>query len=116
MLRATPHSILSYSTAMGSLECREEPFTRLTNILTCRSDTYSVYGSVQFVVPPSPGNLAAPLRVVKTRRFWALIDRSPSLAYCPYDSTSAQTNAINNVRFIHPRVLNFQWLDTYVPH
>jgi hypothetical protein len=84
--------------ARGALELRDLVFTRLSNIATCRSDTFSIYGTVQFINP----NIAPSgrPRVLKTRRFWALVDRSPSLAFvasCQYG--------------IHPRVLNFQWLD-----
>ena len=38
--------------------------------------------------------------IIRSRRFWALLDRSPCLAYPP-----------TSFRGTSPRVLNFQWLD-----
>ncbi len=86
------------------VEANEMAYTLLSNILTVRSDTFSVYGTVQY------GHVASntfpyKFNVVRSRRFWALVDRSPSLAFCPHD------NEKPNKEFIHPRVLNFQWLD-----
>ena len=81
---------------LKAVESGDLAFTRISNFVSVRSDTYSVYGTVQFI-DPRPN----PVRVVKTRRFWALLDRSPSAAYPP-------TNAI---LFLQPRIMNFQWLD-----
>ncbi len=83
--------------AKGWIEKRDLAFTRISNVASVRSDTFSIYGTVQYIIPPRGG---AQMRVIKSRRFWALVDRSPTAAYLP---TSAD--------FIHPRVLNFQWLD-----
>ena len=87
--------------AWGPLEKRDLWFTRLSNIATVRSDTFSIYGTVQFVAPPTTAG-AAPARIMKTRRFWALVDRSPSLAFSP---------AATGNKFLHPRIVNFQWMD-----
>lgn len=87
--------------AFGFLEKRDLWFTRISNIATVRSDTFSIYGTVQYVEPPTTAG-PAPARISKTRRFWALVDRSPSLAFSP----SATGN-----KFIHPRIVNFQWMD-----
>lgn len=86
--------------AKGYLEKRDWVFNRVSNIVTVRSDTFSVYGTAQlFTVEGSTVNLAA------SRRFWALLDRSVSLAYPPTRAGA------DNVDFMHPRILNFQWLD-----
>ncbi|MGB3195163.1 MAG: hypothetical protein WBC39_07745 [Phycisphaerae bacterium] len=87
--------------AKGWLEERDLRFTRLSNIATVRSDTFSIYGTVQIVDPKivSSGSITN-AGIVRSRRFWALVDRSPSLAYPP-----------GNANFIRPRILNFQWLD-----
>jgi hypothetical protein len=87
--------------AWGELEKRDLWFTRISNIATVRSDTFSIYGTVQFVEPPRT-TAGPPVRIIKTRRFWALVDRSPSLAFSPVAS---------NNRFLHPRIVNFQWMD-----
>ena len=90
----------------AGLEARDELFSRISNIATVRSDTFSIYGTVQ-IVDPSRAQKAAnttidmPEDIIRTRQFWALVDRSPSLAYPPTDSAN----------FIRPRILNFQWLD-----
>jgi hypothetical protein len=87
--------------AKGALELRDLAFTRLSNIATIRSDTFSVYGTVQIVDPTTAVNGVIPdTPPPRTRRFWALVDRSPSLAYPP-----------TSTNFIYPRILNFQWLD-----
>ncbi|MGB2938192.1 MAG: hypothetical protein WBD05_08365, partial [Phycisphaerae bacterium] len=82
----------------------DEAFTRLSNIVTVRSDVFSIYGTVQIIDPakvPSGGIVAQDdPAVVRSRRFWALVDRSPSLAYPPGDE-----------KFIHPRIMNFQWME-----
>jgi len=101
----SPAQILKYLTppANASIEQRDSAFTLISNIATVRSDTFSVYGTVQIVNPP-PRTAAVVIpdsAIVRTRRFWALVDRSPSLAYPPTDKTN----------FIYPRILNFQWLD-----
>ncbi|HUS45588.1 MAG TPA: hypothetical protein VM219_06100 [Phycisphaerae bacterium] len=88
----------------GSLEQRDEVFTRLSNLVTVRSDVFSIYGTVQIIdlaKVPSGGIVAQDdPAVVRSRRFWALVDRSPSLAYPPGDE-----------KFIHPRIMNFQWME-----
>jgi hypothetical protein len=87
--------------ALGPLEKRDLPFTRISNIATVRSDTFSIYGTVQYVEPPKTAG-ATPARIIKTRRFWALVDRSPSLAFSP---------AATGNKFLHPRIVNLQWMD-----
>jgi len=86
--------------AKGALEKRDLVFTRLSNIATTRSDTFSIYGTVQLVdVRLVTANNLLP-RIIQSRRFWAIVDRSPCLAYPP-----------GTYRGTTPRVLNFQWLD-----
>jgi hypothetical protein len=80
----------------GWVEKRNLAFTRISNIATIRSDTFSIYGTVQYIEPNPSGSS----RLIKSRRFWALVDRSPCLAYNPTGS-----------KFIRPRILNFQWLN-----
>jgi hypothetical protein len=85
---------------------RREAFARISNIVTVRSDTFSIYGTVQYVdlasfkrkTNPTPTSLAP--YVKRTRRFWALVDRSPTAAFSPADT-----------KFKHPRIMNFQWMD-----
>ena len=93
----------------GPLEKRDYPYTLISNIATVRSDTFSIYGTVQFLIPPSYTSTAtaaagtaslAEIKIVRTRRFWALVDRSPVFNAKPGSSS-----------FIRPRVMNFQWLD-----
>jgi hypothetical protein len=84
--------------AMGDVEAEDIVLTRLSNIATTRSDVFSIYGVVQFVELPSGGGNN--VRVLRSRRFWSLVDRSPVLAYSP--STD---------NYLPPRVLNFQWID-----
>ena len=79
--------------AKGWMEPRDLAFTRISNIATVRSDTFSIYGTVQYIEPNPSGSS----RLIKSRRFWALVDRSPCLAYNPTGSG-----------FIRPRILNFQ--------
>jgi len=103
----SPAQILKYLTppANASVEQRDAAFTLISNIATVRSDTFSVYGTVQIVDPSraqkTNNTIDKPEDIIRTRRFWALVDRSPSLAYPPTDKTN----------FIYPRILNFQWLD-----
>ncbi|MCX5647816.1 MAG: hypothetical protein NTX40_01790 [Planctomycetota bacterium] len=103
----SPAQILKYFTppANASVEQRDAAFTLISNIATVRSDTFSVYGTVQIVDPSraqkTNNTIDKPEDIIRTRRFWALVDRSPSLAYPPTDKTN----------FIYPRILNFQWLD-----
>jgi hypothetical protein len=82
---------------------RREAFARISNIVTIRSDTFSIYGTVQYVdaagFKRKNATSLAPF-VKRTRRFWALVDRSPTAAYSPSD-----------LHFIQPRVMNFQWMD-----
>lgn len=62
--------------AKGYLEKRDWVFNRVSNIVTVRSDTFSVYGTAQlFTVEGSTVNLAA------SRRFWA--PRSLGVARLP---------------------------------
>jgi hypothetical protein len=90
----------------GPLEKRDYPYTLISNIATVRSDTFSIYGTVQYLQLLKGYNQAAATRsladikIVRTRRFWALVDRSPALSFRP-DLTN----------FVRPRVMNFQWLD-----
>lgn len=84
--------------AMGDVEAEDIVLTRLSNIATTRSDVFSIYGVVQFVELPSGGGNN--VRVLRSRRFWSLVDRSPVLAYSP-----STDNALP------PRVLSFQWID-----
>jgi len=102
----SPAQILKYlnPSASNGIEQRDAAFTLISNIATVRSDTFSVYGTVQ-IVDPSRAQAAnklldKPEDILRTRRFWALVDRSPSLAYPP-----------TSTNFIYPRILNFQWLD-----
>jgi len=97
----TPGTGADRGDAFGFLEKRDLGFTRISNIATVRSDTFSIYGTVQYVEPPQP-TAGPPARIIKTRRFWALVDRSPSVAYSPAASSN---------RFLHPRIVNFQWMD-----
>jgi hypothetical protein len=101
----SPAQILKYLNPLADsgVERRDAAFTLISNIATVRSDTFSVYGTVQIVdPPPRTGAVNIPdSAIVRTRRFWALVDRSPSLAYPPTDKAN----------FIYPRILNFQWLD-----
>ena len=86
--------------ARSPLEQRDEAFNRISNIASVRSDTYSIYGTVQYGTIETATKT---FRVHRERRFWALVDRSPSLAYSPTDPTKGY--------FIHPRIMNFQWMN-----
>ena len=97
----TPGTGADRGDAFGPLEKRDLGFTRLSNIATVRSDTFSIYGTVQYVEPPKTAG-ATPARIIKTRRFWALVDRSPSVAFSPVASSN---------KFLHPRIVNLQWMD-----
>jgi hypothetical protein len=99
----SPVQVIPAPETPNGIEFRDNMFTRISNIATVRSDTFSVYGTVQIVdPPPRTGAVNIPdSAIVRTRRFWALVDRSPSLAYPPTDKAN----------FIYPRILNFQWLD-----
>ena len=89
-------------------EKRREAFARISNLVTLRSDTFSIYGTVQYVDASSylrkKATSLAPY-VKRTRRFWALVDRSPTAAFSPADVLTTSP------KFIHPRILNFQWMD-----
>jgi hypothetical protein len=110
--KAGSFSIASGSDPTGTLssldDMRREAFARISNIVTIRSDTFSIYGTVQYVDAAgfarkrvlTPTTPLAPY-VKRTRRFWALVDRSPTAAYSPAETT----------KFMHPRVMNFQWMD-----
>jgi len=96
--------------APGWVEAKDLPYALLSNIATVRSDTFSIYGTVQYIdvkAMHDAGNDVAARRaaVRRSRRFWALVDRSPCLCQNP---TSGSVVASD---FIRPRVLNFQWLD-----
>ena len=92
--------------AKGAVEKRDLPFSLISNIATVRSDTFSIYGTIEYGLinqgsnPPS----SIEFQVRRRRRFWALVDRSPCLAYPPGELGADE-------EFIRPRVLNFQWLD-----
>jgi len=104
----SPAQVLTASATPNGIEVRDEPFARISNIATVRSDTFSVYGTVQIVDPTTAVNSNLPdSGIVRSRRFWALVDRSPSLAYPPNDKDPLT----GKNRFIYPRILNFQWLD-----
>ena len=99
----SPAQILKYlnPAPTNGVEQRDAAFTLISNIVTVRSDTFSVYGTVQIVNPTTAVNGVVPdSGIIRSRRFWALVDRSPSLAYPP-----------GNANYIRPRILNFQWLD-----
>ncbi|HET6441517.1 MAG TPA: hypothetical protein VFH53_03995 [Phycisphaerae bacterium] len=99
----SPAQILKYlnPSANEGVEQRDAAFTLISNIATVRSDTFSVYGTVQIVDPTTQsGGVIPDTGIVRSRRFWALVDRSPSLAYPP-----------GSASYIRPRILNFQWLD-----
>ncbi|HUU10806.1 MAG TPA: hypothetical protein VM431_09740, partial [Phycisphaerae bacterium] len=98
-----------WTDALGVLERRDLLYTRISNIASARSDTFSIYGTVQYGhVEDSPLQYT----VVRSRRFWALVDRSPSCAYCPMvEQPVGSGTYVRNRNFIRPRILNFQWLD-----
>jgi hypothetical protein len=90
------------------VEVRDENFAKISNFCTIRSDTFSIYGTVQYIdayqmrklqEANSTGDKVRQT-VRRSRRFWALVDRSPTCAFAPTDH-----------QFIHPRIMNFQWLD-----
>jgi hypothetical protein len=97
----------------GSTECKgpreKRDFwdTRISNIATTRSDTFSIYGTVQYVIPPGWNQIATTsltgdgsMKIVRTRRFWALVDRSTCFSSAP-----------TSTNFVRPRIINFQWMD-----
>ena len=95
--------------AKGPVERRDLAYTLLSNIATVRSDTYSIYGTVQYVdlqaMHDAGTNIDARKAAVRrSRRFWALVDRSPSASHHPMPGSAVGS-------FIRPRVLNFQWMD-----
>jgi hypothetical protein len=106
----TPAALLnSISTgAADTIEKRDENYCKISNLCTIRSDTYSIYGTVQYIDPVQMARIGGTngdvtrRTVRRSRRFWALVDRSPSAAYNP---------KADSVNFSHPRILNFQWLD-----
>jgi hypothetical protein len=97
-------TVSSGETPLSKLEQDQLAWARLSNVATVRSDTYSVYGMVQYIDTQLMSTATTPVQrqraVRRTRRFWALIDRSPCLAYVPTASD-----------FSRPRVMNFQWMD-----
>ena len=102
----SPAQVLTASATPNGIEVRDEPFARISNIATVRSDTFSVYGTVQIVDPTTAVNSNLPdSGIVRSRRFWALVDRSPALSYPPPTDPKLPGS------FIRPRVLNFQWMD-----
>jgi hypothetical protein len=105
---ASAPSSLQTGEAKGPVERRDLAYTLLSNIATVRSDTFSVYGTVQYIDVQSmyeAGRDVARRRaaVRHSRRFWALVDRSPCAAHNP--------QSVGTGDFIRPRVLNFQWMD-----
>jgi len=88
----------------GAIERRDLPYTLISNVATVRSDTFSIYGTIEYghVQGRPPTNTS--FKTMRRRRFWALVDRSPCLAYYPGPRG-------HNPKFIRPRILNFQWLD-----
>ena len=91
-------------TLTGIEDKRREAYARISNIVTIRSDTFSIYGTVQYVDASGYKRKAAASLmpyVKRTRRFWALVDRSPTAAFSPGETS----------KFIRPRVMNFQWMD-----
>ncbi len=72
------------STAPQGIEKDDEGFCRISSLATVRSDTFSVYGTVQYItlVRPASGTTVT-ANVVRSRRFWALLDRSVTAAYIP---------------------------------
>jgi len=102
-----PQLTCSGTDAKGFVETSDLPYTRLSNILSVRSDTFSVYGTVQYGHVERSGNSFG-YQLVRSRRFWALVDRSPALAYMPGKDPRSRTPSNN---FVRPRVLNFQWMD-----
>ena len=91
--------------AKSFLEKRDEPWCRISNIVNVRSDTFSVYGTVQFGMVTKVGAVNT-FQVMRSRRFWALIDRSPVLAYSPKGGVPPDPSM-----FGRPRVMTFQWLN-----
>jgi len=96
----------------GPLERLDLPYTLISNIATVRSDTYSIYGTVQYIDLQAMHDASQPYdaeacraAVRRSRRFWALVDRSPCLCHKPTSISSVSSG------FIRPRVLNFQWMD-----
>ncbi|MEA3367582.1 MAG: hypothetical protein U9R68_05655, partial [Planctomycetota bacterium] len=93
----------------GPVERLDLPYTLISNIATVRSDTYSIYGTVQYIDLQAMYNAgsvdARRAAVRRSRRFWALVDRSPCLCHKPISISSVSSG------FIRPRVLNFQWMD-----
>jgi hypothetical protein len=107
----TSHASVTVGTpspTAGPMEREDEAFVRLSSIATVRSDTFSIYGTVQFITLTKAGTGIGTPTIVRSRRFWALVDRSPTAAYAPPIAISA---AYTNPLFIHPRILNFQWLN-----
>jgi hypothetical protein len=102
MLKATA----GITTAKGPLETRDEGYVRISNIASVRGDTFSIYGTVQYGTVNRVSATTATYSVLRSRRFWALMDRSPSLAYYPAGGVGSDPSS-----FIHPRILNFQWLN-----
>ncbi len=106
---ATAPSSLQAEEAKGPVERRDLAYTLISNIATVRSDTFSIYGTVQYVDLQAmhdnrndPDGRRAAVR--QGRRFWALVDRSPSASHHPMPGSAVGS-------FIRPRVLNFQWMD-----
>jgi len=97
--------------ARGNVEISDLPYTLISNIATVRSDTYSIYGTVQYIDVQAMHDAGADVdarkaAVRRSRRFWALVDRSPCAAHRPIS-----VSVVLDSGFIRPRVLNFQWLD-----
>ena len=101
-LSVTNASMAKYSW----LEKRDEPWSRISNIVNVRSDTFSVYGTIQFGMVMKNSSGINFYNVMRSRRFWALIDRSPVLAYAPKSGVPPDPSM-----FGRPRVMTFQWLN-----
>ncbi len=102
-LDAAEHDV-NQPDATSELQQRDLAFTRISNIATLRSDTFSIYGTIEYgLIQGRPPNQTE-FKVMRRRRFWALVDRSPCLAYFPGPRG-------RNPNFIRPRILNFQWLN-----
>ena len=86
------------STTAGPLELEDEAFVRLSSLATVRSDTFSIYGTVQYITLSKGSTGTISSNVVRSRRFWALVDRSPTAAYMP----KAISSAGQRVPPVHP--------------
>ncbi|MFO8014155.1 MAG: type II secretion system protein GspK [Phycisphaerae bacterium] len=105
----TAPSSMQGEEAKGPVERRDLAYTLISNIATVRSDTFSVYGTVQYVDLQAMHDAGTRVEerkaaVRRSRRFWALIDRSVSACHHPMAGSATGS-------FQRPRILNFQWMD-----